>query len=187
MKTANIRKIIKAQKAFTLVELLVVIAVLAVLAAAVLVAINPVEQINRGKDASRLSTVSQVGHALSQYAVNNSSSTNVYPQATAAWMTALTPNEIQSLVSVPQAANGCSFNQVGNGICYNSATSPAGAIVWTVLESNSENVKAGNGAVCGSGKVPAAIWDSTLGKVGVACIAGGANSLTPGTITLNQP
>src|SRR5436309_3360735 len=79
MKAAQLNKFLKVQQAFTLVELLVVIAVLAVLAAAVLVAINPVEQINRGKDATRVSAMAQLGHALQTYATNNSSLANIYP------------------------------------------------------------------------------------------------------------
>jgi len=52
---------------FTLIELLVVIAILGVLAGAILVAINPLEQLARGRDAGRKSTVDELGHATQAY------------------------------------------------------------------------------------------------------------------------
>jgi len=47
-------------KGFTLIELLIVIAVLGILAVAVLSAINPIEQINRGKDTASRSDAEQL-------------------------------------------------------------------------------------------------------------------------------
>ena len=57
----------KIQKGFTLIELLIVIAILGVLAAAVLSAINPVEQINRGRDTGSLSDAEQLQSAISRF------------------------------------------------------------------------------------------------------------------------
>ncbi len=57
----------KLQKGFTLIELLIVIAILGVLAAAVLSAINPVEQINRGRDTGSLSDAEQLHSAVARY------------------------------------------------------------------------------------------------------------------------
>ncbi len=57
----------KIQKGFTLIELLIVIAILGVLAAAVLSAINPVEQINRGRDTGSLSDAEQLHSAIDRY------------------------------------------------------------------------------------------------------------------------
>lgn len=57
----------KIQKGFTLIELLIVIAILGVLAAAVLSAINPVEQINRGRDTGSLSDAEQLLSAVSRF------------------------------------------------------------------------------------------------------------------------
>lgn len=48
------------KKGFTMIELLIVIAVLGVLAVAVLSAINPIEQINRGKDTGSRSDAEQL-------------------------------------------------------------------------------------------------------------------------------
>ena len=54
-------------KGFTLIELLIVIAILGVLAVVVLVAINPVQQLARTRDAGRKSSVAQIGHAVAAY------------------------------------------------------------------------------------------------------------------------
>lgn len=55
---------IKPSHGFTLIELLVVIAVIGVLSSIVLVAIDPMEQINRGKDADIKQRVGSVYNAV---------------------------------------------------------------------------------------------------------------------------
>ena len=57
------------RKGFTLVELLIVIALLGVLAAAVLAAINPLEQANRARDTRVRSDASQMLAAIDRYFV----------------------------------------------------------------------------------------------------------------------
>lgn len=52
---------------FTMIELLIVIAVLGILAVAVLSAINPIEQINRGKDTGSRSDAEQLLSAVDRY------------------------------------------------------------------------------------------------------------------------
>lgn len=52
---------------FTMIELLIVIAVLGILAVAVLAAINPIEQINRGKDTGSRSDAEQLLSAIDRY------------------------------------------------------------------------------------------------------------------------
>ncbi len=57
-------------KGFTLVELLIVIALLGVLAAAVLAAINPLEQANRARDTRMRSDASQLLASIDRYFVS---------------------------------------------------------------------------------------------------------------------
>jgi prepilin-type N-terminal cleavage/methylation domain-containing protein len=54
-------------KGFTMIELLIVIAILGVLAIAVLAAINPIEQINRGRDTGSRSDAEQLLSAVDRY------------------------------------------------------------------------------------------------------------------------
>jgi len=54
-------------KGFTMIELLVVIAVIGILAVAVLAAINPIEQINRGRDTGSQSDSEQLIGAIDRF------------------------------------------------------------------------------------------------------------------------
>ena len=58
-------------KGFTMIELLVVIAVIGILAVAVLSAINPIEQINRGRDTGSRSDAEQLISAIDRYYATN--------------------------------------------------------------------------------------------------------------------
>ena len=52
---------------FTMIELLIVIAILGILAVAVLAALNPIEQINRGRDTGSKSDAEQLISAIDRY------------------------------------------------------------------------------------------------------------------------
>ena len=58
-------------KGFTLIELLVVITLIGILAVAVLSAINPIEQINKARDAGKRADASQLISALDRYFASN--------------------------------------------------------------------------------------------------------------------
>lgn len=57
----------KAQAGFTMIELLIVISILGILAVAVLSAINPIEQINRGRDTGSRSDAEQLLSAIDRF------------------------------------------------------------------------------------------------------------------------
>lgn len=57
-------KTVQKNKGFTLVELLVVIAIVAILAAVVVLIINPLELTRRGRDAARLTDLSNLQNAI---------------------------------------------------------------------------------------------------------------------------
>ncbi len=68
LPTINIRSFFSHSKAgFTMIELLIVIAILGILAVAVLSAINPVEQINRGRDTGSQSDAEQLIGAIDRH------------------------------------------------------------------------------------------------------------------------
>ncbi len=58
---------VRSQAAFTMIELLIVIAILGILAVAVLSAINPIEQINRGRDTGSQSDAEQLISGIERF------------------------------------------------------------------------------------------------------------------------
>ncbi|NCN45157.1 MAG: hypothetical protein COU63_04125 [Candidatus Pacebacteria bacterium CG10_big_fil_rev_8_21_14_0_10_36_11] len=71
---------VKQQAGFTMTELLIVIGILGILAVAVLAAINPIEQINRGRDTGSRSDTEQLISAIDRYYAFN----GYYPWQTGA-------------------------------------------------------------------------------------------------------
>jgi len=159
------------KKGFTLIELLIVIAILGVLAVVVLVAINPLEQLAKTRDAGRQSSVTQIGHAAQAYYTSQNA---VYPPE-ATWNTVLTASGELSALPGSITATGytaCTGN-VQNGWCY-KMTAASGAIVYATLESKAQSSK------CTLPAVPYALYSTLDGRGGVVCGAAGA-ALTPGT------
>lgn len=90
-----------AKKAFTMIELLVVIAVIGVMATAVLSAINPLEQINKGTDTGYRSDSEQLLSAVDRYY----SSLGYFPWQTGAQDTTNISVNWNSVNSVNTATN----------------------------------------------------------------------------------
>ena len=65
------KKLLRSQKGFTLIEILLVVAAIAILAGIVIVAINPAKQLGDTRNAERKSAVNTILNAVTQYAVDN--------------------------------------------------------------------------------------------------------------------
>lgn len=180
MKLSQNKKL-SPSSGFTLVELLVVIAVLGVLAAVVLIAINPVEQLARGRDAGRKNGLGQIHNSLQAYYTSHGGE---YFPAAVGWLSVLvTAGEIKT---VPPAINysvtgsaGCTtlgepaVTPSGGLYCYVHAVLPVQeVIVYTRLESSSDNSK------CTSPAVAWFLWSSTDSRAGIICNAGEPTALT---------
>jgi prepilin-type N-terminal cleavage/methylation domain-containing protein len=178
---------LRSSKGFTLIELLIVIAVLGVLAAVVITAINPAEQLKRGRDSSRLQQIAQLGHAAAAYytAQGTLLSTNT-SYTSANWQTILvTSSDIQQAINPPTGTPACAIpagSSAQNSICY-KPNGTTDFLVWMGVESGLYTTKAAGAIICTSGNSPYFIYDSTQGKAGVAC-ASTANGPSAG-VTLN--
>lgn len=103
------------KKGFTLIELLVVITLIGILAIAVLSALNPIEQINKARDARRRADASQLLKAIDRYFASNEK----FP-----W------NNYEShILSVGVAFMG-STEMVGVGVCNDGQTTNAYVQGW---------------------------------------------------------
>lgn len=173
MKLINSKKI---SKGFTLVELLVVIAVIGILAAVILIAMDPGEQMARGRDASRKMSIAQLGHALQNYYTSQNS---VFP-ATSSWDTDLTAKgELKSFPSYVTTGGNfidCLTNKKSY-FCYNINGVSTEVVVYGHLESSKEASNCGN-----SRASTWFVWSSANGKAGVFCQIA---EPTPGVLTLN--
>ena len=147
------------EKGFTLIELLIVIAILGVLTTAVLVAIDPIEQINRSKDAGRLNSVNQLGHAVQAYYTGQQSMPTV-----ATWNTDLiNTGNVKSFPTAPTGGTTCTTNKV-TGFCY-VIINTVDAVVFTQVESKNSKTKTGV-ANCANAW---AVYYTTQGRAGLAC------------------
>ena len=132
----------KLIKGFTLIELLIVMAILGVLAVVVLVAINPVQQLARTRDAGRKSGVAQIGRALEAYYTSHSGS---YINASNSFLDLLSSSgEISTppgTISYRSGFTASTCANVQNNWCYLS--SGGEAVLFSELESDSETVASG--------------------------------------------
>lgn len=158
-----------------------------------MVALNPLEQLAKVRDAGREQTTGTLGHTMEAYGVSNG---GVYINETVAggaenntWMTDL--QSAGELSTVPGSSypgynsvvtcNGAAI-AAQTGFCYDATAGGAGAgatgpvIIFSRLEalSNINKCQALLGA--GAANVRAfAIYSTALGKGGVACTSGNTN------------
>lgn len=159
------------KKGFTLIELLIVIAIIGVLAVVVLVAINPVEQLAKTRDSGRISTVTQLGHALEAYYTARDA---VFPPAGGNWDADLTASgELSTFpAGIAYTAYGvtaCTENvepTTDSTYCYDF-DSTNGALVYSRMESNSQNNKCPGGTPKGF-----AVFSTADGRGGIVCDTG---------------
>jgi prepilin-type N-terminal cleavage/methylation domain-containing protein len=180
------------RRGFTLIELLVVIAVIGVLASIVLLAVNPAEQLARGRDANRISAIEGLGKATSNYVTSNSGTIPVIAGTVTpgTWQNTLTTSkDLSSVVNITAPAGGTcvgatALSDIQSGVCYAVDASPATKfVVWATVESGNELLKANGGVTaCAAGK-GIVFFDSAAGKVQVECMSVvGANPYT-GTVS----
>lgn len=170
----------KLLRGFTLIELLIVMAILGVLAVVVLVAINPVQQLARTRDAGRKSGVTQIGHAAEAFYTSHGGS---YMSATG-WLSTL--SLAGELSSIPQEIAGtatgynrCVTNQT-SGWCYNIDGTLSNSVIYTRLESLSE------GSKCTTSTDTAYfIFSTTAGRGGLVCLSSAAGEPIWSTVSFN--
>lgn len=150
------------KKGFTLIELLIVIAILGVLAVVVLVAINPVQQLARTRDAGRISTVQQLGHSVEAYFVSHD---GTYP-TDAAWDTELVTSGDLS-VFPGLVTNTLTTACDADGWCYDGGTDSFA--IWSALEADTNLT---------TGACTTAAYTAYLSLAGRGCIGCTAPSAT---------
>ena len=156
------------KKGFTLIELLIVMAILGVLAVVVLVAINPVQQLARTRDAGRKSGVAQLGRSLTAYYTSRG---GTYVTENATWGTSLvTAGEITTVPSAIAysaiADPTCGAGAAGqNSWCYDYDATAFEIVVFAGLESDSEDSKC---AVATDR--PFFVWSTADGRGGLVCL-----------------
>jgi len=133
-------------KGFTLIELLIVIAVLGILAAVVLVAIDPIEQLARGRDAGRKTSVGQLGRALQAYYTVQGTYFAAVSWTAAATNPLVVTGEIRSFPSNPAFPAGVTVpctspGVLANNYCYKVDLTTVQVVVYTRMESRVERNK----------------------------------------------
>jgi len=129
-------------RGFTLIELLVVMAVIGILATGIIVAVNPVRNINQGKDATVKFDIAQIVRALKAYQTINR---GIYPEVGTPPLQNLV--ESGELDQLPKTPDETDYNYQRSAICDSSGCE---VVVWAKLYNASDGTQ-----WC---------WDSTSNK-----------------------
>lgn len=125
---------------FTMIELLVVIAVIGVLAVAVLSSINPIEQINKGRDTGHRSDAAQLINAIDRYYAIH----EIYPWNDAQYNTLITTNQLATTIfpggTEPNCATSTNTGTVPGTFC---KITSAAAVPWLTALTDTAEVKEG--------------------------------------------
>lgn len=166
------------KRGFTLIELLIVIAILGVLAVVVLVAINPQEQLARTRDAGRISSVTQLGHAIQAFATAHEGE---YPDhalglnctTSADWADCLVNSgeisQVPGEVAYTITTTACTTNvePAAEGFCYLATATVDNAIIYTALEASTNTDRC-----TGVGELAYTGFDASQGRGGIFCSVG---------------
>ncbi|MEK7458157.1 MAG: type II secretion system protein [Patescibacteria group bacterium] len=164
-------KRILAQLGFTMIELLVVIAVIGVLAVAVLSSINPIEQINKGRDTGHRSDAAQLINAIDRYYAIH----EIYPWNDATYNTLLTVNQPAITVFPGGTPASCAVTantgSVPGEFC---KMTNAAAVPWLTALTDTAEVKEGFTQRLTAPKIGGELWlykAATTNATMYACFA----------------
>ncbi len=167
------------RKGFTLIELLIVIAIIGTLAVVILLALNPVQQLARTRDAGRQSAVTQLGHAVEAFATTHN---GLYPEVggagvnacpgTGAWITAClvgageissTPAEIDYNIGGTAPCSSASA-EIESNVCYVASSTYDDAIVYSAAEADSTTTRC-----TGLNENAYFVYSASAGRGGIVC------------------
>ena len=185
LPSAKIKRSENNTTGFTLIELIIVIGVLGVLAAALLIAINPVEQLARGRDAGRISSVTQLARAMQAYLA--AQGTAAYPAASNVWQnTLVTSGDIKgAIIANPGATNPCIAADNQGDFCYTPFAPATDGAVWIQVNSlaNISKVPAAQVTACGGATAFYAVaYVFSQGRAGITCTTGPTVAPTAGSV-----
>lgn len=131
-------RIYTSDNGFTLIELLLVIAILSILILAVMLALNPFEQIKKANDGRRKSDLSEIQKALEVYYQDNGS---YPPQKSGTYTPDWGNNQAQYIPKMPQDPKGYTY-------AYGTTQDLQQYAIYTTLERGAKDPQAVQ--ICGT-------------------------------------